>query len=383
MRVLHIGKYFPPYRGGIETYLHDLCVEQLELGLEVDVLVHATNVTLRDTTECITSDSGKNSGLLCRAARWFNVSFVPISPTFIFSLKKLLNRQPDVIHIHVPNASPLWLLLLPSARKIPWIVHWHSDIVTADAPLWLRWAYKLYALAERALLRHTTHIIATSQAYLDASLPLQRWRHKSQVIPLGLRANSIPQRPLQRKAASSRATAKILFVGRLVHYKGLDILINAMQFIKNAELWIVGQGPEFNTLQDQAKSHCVADRVTFFGAIEQQELEELFCQADCFCLPSRDRTEAFGMAALEALCRGLPVAATNLPGSGLPWVASHAHHFCLFEVDSPKQLATCITQLLVECSEGTPSAHVQQQFNLSFQSRALLDLYEHKRESST
>ncbi|MBK6868866.1 MAG: hypothetical protein IPG98_13450 [Burkholderiales bacterium] len=82
----------------------------------------------------------------------------------------------------MPNNAVFWALLMPLTRKLPWVVHWHSDVVRSSIRRLVSIAYDWLARPfERAMLKHAQRIIVTSPSYLDASKPLARWqtRYKS------------------------------------------------------------------------------------------------------------------------------------------------------------------------------------------------------------
>ena len=62
------------------------------------------------------------------------------------------------------------------------------------------------------------------------------------------------------------------------------------------------------------------DRVRFLGSVSESKIRSLFSTCDCLCLPSIERTEAFGLVLLEAMAFGKPVVASDIPGSGVGWV---------------------------------------------------------------
>ncbi|MDN5925157.1 MAG: glycosyltransferase, partial [Xanthomonadales bacterium] len=183
MRVLHVGKFWPPYAGGIERAMHGLCAGLAAEGQQVDVLAHADPGQWRGQTF---SDHGIGVHLVGCAGQ---VAYTPMSPSFAPTLARLLRqRQPQLLHLHMPNPAVFWALLLPSARRLPWVVHWHADIPLREAPLAVRMAYPFYQPWQRALLTRAHRIIATSPHYRDASVPLAPWRDKTRVIPLSLAA---------------------------------------------------------------------------------------------------------------------------------------------------------------------------------------------------
>ena len=339
MKVLHIGKFFPPHRGGMETYLRDLCCVQAA-HLDVTALVHRSEASLFDLSEVYCADGGGNVQIR-RTARWFNVGFIPVSPFFLISLERTLTTvQPDLLHLHHPNASLIWLLLSPSARKLPWVSTWHSDIDTPGVTRMVSAAYSLYRPIEQALLRRSQAIIATSQTYLEGSEALKphQHQHKCTVVPLGL---YVPRLPSQRAFTSVKELERpqLLFVGRLAFYKGVDVLIKSLTYLSDCQLTVVGDGPERLKLKTLVEDLQLTTRVRFLSNLGDTDLWEMYDQCDIVCLPSVDKTEAFGVVLLEALHMGKPVVATEIPGSGVPWVASHAARYKIAPPRNAKALA--------------------------------------------
>ncbi len=130
---------------------------------------------------------------LRRCPVWLRLLFTPVSPTFGFWLRGAIrDHEPDVLHLHLPNVSAFWALLLPSAWRLPWVVHWHSDVEPSRFKPLLRLAYPFYAIFERALLDRASVVIPTSAEYLEASVPLGAVREKCRVVPLGLDPARLP-----------------------------------------------------------------------------------------------------------------------------------------------------------------------------------------------
>src|SRR4051812_27615217 len=96
MRILHIGKFYPPVAGGMERFLKDLVDAQRAAGHEVYVLVH----------ERVAGEGRDDPPWLLRCPVWMQLMFTPISPAFPFWLRRVVaTHQPEVIHFHVPNVS--------------------------------------------------------------------------------------------------------------------------------------------------------------------------------------------------------------------------------------------------------------------------------------
>ncbi|MEJ2534517.1 MAG: glycosyltransferase [Gammaproteobacteria bacterium] len=319
MRVLHIGKYFAPFKGGVETYMMDVMRALTRLGCECMALVHRHDRSLRDLRE--RPDGPQGFGVV-RAATWFTAFFTPISPGFPFTLWRVLRSfRPDVVHVHLPNPSACWLLLTPGARRANWMVHWHSDVITARLGWAMRVLYALYRPLERRLLRRADAIVATSESYLETSESLADFPDKCHVIPLGLD----PGRLDDRAAADERALVggeplRVLAVGRLTYYKGFGYLLRALARTEGVILDVVGEGELERELKAMAGALDLRERVTFHHAVNDQRLAKLLRDCDCLCLPSIERTEAFGLVLLEAMAFSRATVASRVRGSGMAWV---------------------------------------------------------------
>ena len=347
-RVLHIGKFYPPFAGGIENFMGDLLPALDTLGIHTGAVVHAH--TRKPEHPRTTHQS------IWRVPCWGNLLYTPISPAFPLWLSRAIRDfQPNILHLHMPNVSAFWTMAIPAARRIPWIIHWHSDVVSSTFDRRLAVAYKFYRPFEQMLLSRCSTVVATSPPYLATSPALRRWQNKSQIIPLGLDPARLPEpdNTLRAWAAKmwGKTDFKILAVGRLTYYKGHEILIKAMQGMKGAKLLIIGQGEQHDTLQKQISSQGVADIVSLSGPQPLNELMALIATCDCLCLPSIERTEAFGLVLLEAMRFGKPLVVSDIPGSGTGWVVEHDKNGLLVPPGKSDSLAAALSTM-----RNTPEA---------------------------
>ena len=376
MRILHIGKYYAPQRGGMERYLQDLAEWFVRQGESVGVLVHQPAGQRRSAEET------RNGVAVNRVGCLGNVLFTPICPTFPLQQRRLLIAwKPQLLHLHMPNPSCLAALLSPRARALPWVVHWQADI-SAEVPDWrLRAAYRIYRFFERALLKRAAAIVATSPHYLESSAALAEWRHKVHVIPLGIpeqarnsfvasklaptkssnggselaRDNTCSDLPLgtgdETPAAGNAPDwplvdgLKLLCVGRLSYYKGHSVLLQAMARCPRASLVVVGSGEEGPRLHQQSRELGVSGRVSFVGDLSDSDLQAAYKNADCLLLPSLDRSESFGMVLLEAMRAGLPIIASAIPGSGVNHVVQDQGNGLLVTPGNAMKLASAIEKM--------------------------------------
>ncbi|WP_313311929.1 glycosyltransferase [Pulveribacter sp.] len=317
MRVLHVGKFYPPYRGGMEVFLADLISEQRRQGIDAHALVHGE--PLPDDPPWVQ-----------RVPVQFNLVYAPMALGFRRALNQAIDRvKPHVLHLHMPNNSALWALTLPGARKVPWVVHWHSDVVVSNIKWSVALAYMLYRPFEQALLERAQQVFATSPPYLEASAALRRWRGKCEVVPLGIDLRNAPPNSDLPESMQWRAgmQLRLLSIGRLTYYKGFETLIRAVATLPGVELLIAGDGELHDALHvliASATPPGALPATRLLGAVDEAQKHALLAQCDLFCLASRERTEAFGIVLLEAMQHAKPCLVTDLPGSGMPWVVSHA-----------------------------------------------------------
>jgi glycosyltransferase involved in cell wall biosynthesis len=312
VRVLHVGKFYPPVPGGMERVLQLLCENERP---EVDSRVLVANVGRRTTREELAGVP------VTRLASLGRIGSVGVCPTLPLWLRRLAT---DIVVIHEPNPVALVSVVLaqPRARVLVWF---HSEVVRPQ------WKYRLiYRPFLRAVLRRASRIIVSSPGLARHAVELQDFRDKCVVVPFGVDVTRLePTEAVRARASVLRAqhqTPILLFVGRLVPYKGVDVLLRALEGLPHlaggdATTLLVGDGPLRSVLETQARTLGLS-RVRFLGGVSDDELTALYHAAEVFVLPSVTRAEAFGVVQLEAMACEVPVVSTNLP-SGVPWVNQH------------------------------------------------------------
>jgi glycosyltransferase involved in cell wall biosynthesis len=299
-RVLHVGKFYPPYKGGMETHIQDLC-RGLSAYADVSVLVsNTTSQTVREFEGAIPVQ---------RVAAWANIASAPISPGMVHSIR---STPADIVHLHCPNPTAV-LSFLASGHRGRVVITYHSDIIRQKV---LRYAYEplLNRVASRA-----DAIVCFSPNYIESSSTLARFRDKCHVIPHGIDPQRFSQvdRPQVARIRQRYGDRIVLGVGRLVYYKGFEYLVRAVANT-NATLLIVGTGPLREQLQQLARDCGAADRIHLLGEVD--DVIPYYHAARVFALPSVARSEAFGIVQLEAMACGTPVVNTSLD-SGVPFVS--------------------------------------------------------------
>jgi rhamnosyl/mannosyltransferase len=258
------------------------------------------------------------------------------------------------------------------------VATYHSDIVRQ------RVLGALYRPFLWQVLRRADLIAVSNPVYIQDSPFLRRHAAKCRVIHFGIDLARFAATPtVKEQAATWRARyagkALLLFVGRLRHYKGVDVLVEAMRDTPDAHALIVGIGPMESVWRAQAQRIGVTDRVTFLGELNDAEVVALYHAADLFVLPSTNRAETLGIVQLEAMACGLPVICTEL-GTGTSYVNQHGVTGLVIPPHDPAALAAAIRQL-VACPDlriqmGTAGRQrVEQEFARTVMLERMLDFY--------
>jgi rhamnosyl/mannosyltransferase len=323
MRIAHLGKFYPPAPGGIESHVRALAHAQAELGAQVEVLCvnhmapSGQEVTWRVLSATSDCDEWDGPVHIERLGRIAGVSRLELCPSLLRAVTAVCRRA-DVVHVHAPNVT-MYLALLATRTNAPLIVSHHSDVVKQVI------LGRLFAPAERRILRRAALVFSPSSSYAAGSARLSQIAEKVRVLPLG-----IDLTPYQQPSAAARDFARELWgsygwplwlcVGRLVYYKGLDVALQALRDAPG-RLVIVGRGPLRATLEKLAREMNIHQRLTLLDELSPDQLVGAYLAATALWFPSVARSESFGLVQVEAMASGCPVLNTQIPNSGVPWVS--------------------------------------------------------------
>jgi glycosyltransferase involved in cell wall biosynthesis len=273
VKVLLYSPAFLPQIGGLELNVAHLATGFARRGLQVVVVTRTAGPVEEELPFPVVRRPSPRQ--LLRLVRWCDVFF-----------------QANV------SLKGLWPLAL--VRR-PWVVSHHSWYRRADGRV--AWRDRL----KRRLLRRAAASIAVSQAIADDLLP-----RKSVVIPNAYRDH------LFRRLDGIQRTQDLVFVGRLVSDKGVDLLLEALARLAaedlHPRLTVVGHGPEDAALRAQARRLGLDQQVSFLGLRTGEELVRLLNAHRVLVVPSRYE-EPFGIVALEGIACGCVVAGSE--GGGL------------------------------------------------------------------
>lgn len=329
-RILQIGmKYYAPRHGGIENNVR-MIAEGLRPEFDMRVLTY-NHERRTDTTPW-------NGVPVTRVGSFREVVSQPLAPTYPYWLAR---SNADLIHVHGPN--PLveaYYAIAP--QRAPLVVTYHSDLIRQ----WL--VRPIHAALERRLLSRAARIIVYTRAYAETSPVLSRFIDKCEYIPHGIDLTDFESTPdIAEEARLIQKTHPgpiILFVGRLVYYKGAEYLVRAMQGL-DATLLVVGDGPMKTELESLAAEAGVADRTVFLGRVGHARKLACLHAADMLVLPSTHRSEAFGQVQLEAMACGKPVISTEI-GTGVSYVNQHGQTGLVLPPADVSSLGRAIQKLI-------------------------------------
>jgi glycosyltransferase involved in cell wall biosynthesis len=348
-------EYFP-ISGGTGAYVYYLSHSLQKLGHNVHVVARHSE-DAEDTVDGIKVHYRRGAGnALTRYWRFARSASKKIEE---------LNKQVgfDVIHANLPLV-PSFAIPKDSAKALVCAVHstWKGEaIVTRQSnPKELNPNEKMMLRFNRVLRSYETKLMNRS----DALIAVSRYtvgeltglygieEEKIHVIYNGVDINKFKPRPdraeLRRKFGLEEEKKIVLFVGRLYHRKGLEILLHSIppviQEFGDVKFAISGTGykKKEQSLRELAKQLDIEDYVTFLGYVPDEKLPDLYSASDIFVLPAI--YENFPFAILEAQATGLPVISTKV--GGIPEFLADKENGFLIDPGDPAQLTQRVLTLL-------------------------------------
>ena len=332
--ILHISKYYYPYKGGIE-----FTAQVIAEGLET-----FNNVVLCYNQQKINSEENINGVNIIRASNDLFMFRQSISFSYRSLLRKILKEyDPELVLLHCPNPFVYAILLPLLSPKTKLVLLWHSDIITQ------KFIYKFIKRFETALLRRADLILTTSPNYRDHSVPLANFVNKINILASAISCEIFDKRVgdnAKIKSIQERYKKPIVFfVGRHVLYKGIEYLIDAEKYIESdCVIVIAGDGP----LTTYLKGKCAdRDRIKFIGRISDEELRIYLYASRILAFPSITKNEAFGLALAQGMYCGCVPITFKVVGSGVNWVSIKDRTGIEIENLSAREYANGIDLLLM------------------------------------
>jgi rhamnosyl/mannosyltransferase len=332
VRVLHAYKsYHPDVTGGVAQVIEQIlaCTQDFENR----VLVARSRGRGRLTME---------SGTCIEAVSSFGELWsLPIAPGYPLALTRLMARA-DLLVQHAPFPLADLGLLFARADRPKLVVYWHADIVRTGCAV-----RAAAALSERTL-RRADRIVVSHDSIARNSPVLRRYMDKRVVIPfsvdLAYWSELTHAQTLSTDSLRKQYPRLILAVGRLVPYKGFEVLVEAMRSVAG-QLIIVGTGPLRKSLEDKIRLYGLESKVRLVGHLARDEVKVHLQAARAFAFPSLTAAEAFGLVQLEAMATGLPIVNTRLP-TAVPHIARHDLEALTVDPGNAPDLALALNRLL-------------------------------------
>lgn len=310
MRVLLLNPEYPPIGGGAGNASRHLARALAALGHEVTVLTAHYGPLPRHEEQ-----DGVQVMRIPALRRRPDRSGALEQGAFLLSgwghtVRLVRHRRPDLILAFFGAPSGIIAWALPPGLRVPYVVALRGGDVPGFRPYDFATYHRLISPLLRRVWRRAAAVVANSQGLRDLA---QRF---DPTVPIRVIPNGVdPQRfaPPEKRAWEP---ARLLFVGRLVYQKGLDVLLEALAGVPASLPWqltLVGDGPYRPTLETLAAQRGLRERLTFAGWQPPERIPAFYQQANLFVFPSRD--EGMPNAVLEAMASGLPVVATRIAGN--------------------------------------------------------------------
>ena len=256
-------------------------------------------------------------------------------------------EPPEVVHAH-SWISGIAAQLAARARKIPTVQTFHGLGVIKrryqkEPAAGLGTRLKM----EKLVARHANWVTATCSDEVNELTRMGRPRARASVVPCGV---DLQKFNTEGPIAPRGERPRIIAVGKLLPRKGFDTMIRALPLIPEAEFVVVGgpekkqieANPEVRRLQALAADLGVADRVSFTGAVDRDDMPAMYRSADVVtCTPWY---ESFGIVALEAMACGVPVVASAV--GGMLDTVVHDVTGRLVAPDRPRECAEAVATIL-------------------------------------
>ena len=367
MEILHIGKYFPPEPGGMEVVVKSF------IDATEGKLGNYCVVASKEGPSRVESSGGRTIHFLKERGTFL---LAPILPSLPFVLHRLRGASRfSAIMVHHPNPTAMLALFLslvvrPKREKI--IIWCHADVILEE--WWKRGIYFLYRPVEEFVFRRTDAFVAATPHHIREYSTLSRKEGRTHIIPYAIPDNwfeiSSGEEETARMLKERLGGDFLLFVGRLVPYKGLETLLRAAEKIP-CRIVVIGTGPLEGTLRNEIRQRGLHARVLLLGKVD--EVRPYFLGCEFFVLPSNSALEGFGIVQIEAMALGKPVVSSDLP-TGVTYVNRDGETGLTFPVgDSDAFAAACNLLLEDETLRSRLGAYAKTRTREKFSYSAMAD----------
>jgi len=308
MRVLILNSEYPPIGGGAGNASAYIAQFLARKGMDVIVLTAGyaklPREEIQDGVHIIRLPALRRRA--DRSTALEQLIFMLVASIWGLAWVTKLQPQAVLAFFGAPSGVAAWTWSF--FRRLPYIVCLRGGDVPGFRPYDFRTLHCLLGPLLRAVWRRAFAVVANSQGLRDLGAAFEP------KVPIQVIANGVEAERFQTEERNWQPP-RMLFVGRVVYQKGLDLLLNALTGLTDTpwKLSIVGDGPRLAWLKNRATELKLGDRITFEGWQTREALPHIYHQANLFVYPSRH--EGMPNALLEAMASGLPAVATRIAGN--------------------------------------------------------------------
>ncbi|MHB8855602.1 MAG: glycosyltransferase family 4 protein [Bellilinea sp.] len=349
MHILSVLTYYRPHASGLTIYAERLAKALARRG-------HQVTVMTSQYTQDLPLDEMVEGVRVVRVPVAFRVSKGVIMPRFGRMATQLV-RENDVVQLHLPQFDAAGVAFRGRIWKKPTIITYHCDLIMP--PGLLSWAANLGILLMNELAARLAHrIVTNTRDYAEHSLFLKRYLGKLEVIPPPIELPAVTPdaaRGFAQKYNPDGRRPVIGLASRFATEKGVEVLLDALpailkeyplgqvQFV-GAYKNVVGEEAYFSRLYPRIQEYEKAGNWKFLGFIPDEDMPAFFSNLDVLALPSLNSTESFGIVQIEAMTKGVPTVASDIPGVRQP-VKMHSMGK-IFPAGDAAALAGCLLEIL-------------------------------------
>ena len=319
LRILAALTYYRPYISGLTIYAERLARALVQRG-------HAVTVLAMRHDPALPADEDVDGVHIVRAPILARLGKGLVAPLFTARAATLL-RSADLLHLHLPQFDAAGVALLGYLRRVPIVVTYQCDLRLPQGAF-NRTVETTLRVLDRIAGSLADRVVTNTQDYSDHSPYLRRFGAKLEIIPPPIELASVDAAQVQRFRALHLPHGKgpiIAMVARLSAEKGVEVLLDALPPILAAHPGtcvvfagpyrsVPGEGAYFERLRPRIDALAAAGRWRFLDVLDDQAIAALYASIDVLVVPSVNSTESFGLVQVEAMTRGVPCVASDLPG---------------------------------------------------------------------
>ena len=323
MKILTVLTYYRPHTSGLTIYVERLAKSLVKLGHEVTVL---TSRYEKDLPREEIVDGVR----IIRAPVLFRVSKGVIMPTFGWLTWKLVSSH-DVVHLHLPQFDAAGVAMRGKILGKPTLITYHCDLLLPRSFINRLINFVVHLMNHLAGLL-ADHVCAYTEDFASHSPYLLRYADKLEVIYPPVVMPPVSDQDVAEfweQVNPDNLSPVIGMETRFASEKVVEILLNALpgvmdDFPDTKVLYagqyqdVMGETAYFQRLLPLIRAYQEKGHWEFLGVLNQEEMAQFYSCLDVLVVPSLNSTETFGLVQIEAMIRGTPSIASNLPGVRVP-----------------------------------------------------------------